>query len=278
MGSIMRGGLIAGLISLATATVWTPAHADATLDKIKERGKVAIGVSLSGAPFGTIDPVTRDGIGYHVELARSVGKHLGVAVDLVPVTAGNRVQFLQQGRVDLLIANMQYTEERDKILTYVPTPYDEIGGAGLVSKTGGIKDWPDVRGKPVCVSQGSNFTKPLIEEYGADVKGLKDIPESVLALRGGNCVASVHVGPTINQLVKDPEWKDYTVLPTELIPSPSVIWVRRGETDAQAALDAVVRDWHASGELIAIAEKNDVPTKAILLLHAKYAPKKGDGQ
>src|SRR5256885_15817238 len=34
------------------------AHADATLDRIKQRGKIVVGVMLSGPPFGTIDPVT----------------------------------------------------------------------------------------------------------------------------------------------------------------------------------------------------------------------------
>ena len=154
---------------------------------------------------------------------------------------------------------MQYTEERAKVLDYVPTPYDRSGGGDIGRKDSGLKDWADLKGKPVCVSQGSNFTEPLIEKYGAQVKALPSQPESLLALQGGNCVVAVHVGATIGLLIQDrrDEWKDYAILfPTELIPSDSVIWLRKGEKDAQAALDNSVKKLHASGKLLEFAKAN----------------------
>lgn len=54
------------------------AHADATLDRIKQRGKIVVGVMLSGPPFGTIDPVTQRHVGYNVQLSEGVAKGLGV--------------------------------------------------------------------------------------------------------------------------------------------------------------------------------------------------------
>ena len=98
------------------------AHADATLDRIKQRGKIVVGVMLSGPPFGTIDPVTQRHVGYNVQLSEGVAKGLGVGVETVQVQPSNRVQFLQQGKVDILIANMQWTQERSEILSFVPTP------------------------------------------------------------------------------------------------------------------------------------------------------------
>ena len=44
--------------------------------------------------------------------------------------------------------------------------------------------WDDLRGKPVCVSQGSSFTKPLLNDYGAKTHGYKSSAESLQALRG----------------------------------------------------------------------------------------------
>jgi polar amino acid transport system substrate-binding protein len=255
----------AGILGMARA------HADATLDKIEQRGKIVVGVSVAGPPFGSIDPATGKNTGYNVELAQSVARHLGVELETVAVTPANRIQFLQQGRVDLLISNMQLTEERAKVLSYVPTPYDLVGGAGLVAKASGIRQWTDVKGKPVCVSQGSNYTKPLQDTYGADVKGLRDGSEADLALRGGNCVASVHDGPVIHLLLTEPEWKDYTVIDTELLPVPSVIWTRKGEADTMAKIDAIVRDWYKTGELVQIARRNGMPTEHVLKLSEQYA-------
>lgn len=104
-----------------------------------------------------------------------------------------------------------------------------------------------LRREPVCVSQGSNYTKPLIEQYGAYVKAFKGMPEALLALRGGTCVGSVHVTPGIQARLANAsgEWRDYEPpMRTQLIPSPSVIWVRKGQSDTVAAFDKVVEDWH----------------------------------
>lgn len=263
------------LAALAAACAFcaTAAHADATLDKIRQRGKIVVGVVLSGPPFGTIDPVTQKHVGYNVQLSEGVAKGLGVGVETVQVQPSNRVQFLQQGKVDILIANMQWTQERSEILSFVPTPFEEVGGAAIAKKGSGVKQWNDLRGKPVCVSQGSNFTKPLAEEHGADIKAFRGQPESLLALRGGNCVAAVHVSPTLRELVaENADWKDYEIVsPSDLIPSPSVIWLRKGEADTQAAIDRVVQDWHRTGWLIEVEKRNGMtPTPLLYQLHEKF--------
>jgi len=248
------------------------AHADATLDKIQARHKISIGVILSGPPFGTIDPKTGEHLGYNVELAKGIAQQLGVELETVSVLAPNRVQFLQQGKVDLLIANMQYNDERAEILDYVPTPYEEVGGAALIRKGAGISKWEDLNGKPVCVSQGSNFIKPLQEVYGAQIKAFRSQSESLLSLRGNGCVAAVHVSPTMHTLLGEAEWSDYAIpLPTDLIPSNSVIWIRKGEHDVQAKLDAIVRDWHRSGWLIDVGTRTGMaPSQALRNLHEKF--------
>ncbi|WP_244492104.1 transporter substrate-binding domain-containing protein [Aureimonas sp. AU12] len=233
--------------------------ADATLDRIQGRGKLTVGVILSGAPFGYIDPATQAQKGLNVDIAKALAEKLGVELETVTVTPPNRVQFLQQGKVDVLIANMQYTEERAKILDHVPTPYDRSGGAAVTRKDSGIKDWADLKGKPVCISQGSNYAQPLAETYGAEIKGLPSQPDSLLALKGGNCVAAVHVGATVGLLLVDraDEWKDFAItIPTELIPSDSVIWLRKGEVDTSAALDKALKELFASGKILEFAKAN----------------------
>lgn len=239
---------VAAALTLLAGT----AHADATLDKIKQRGKVTIGVLVNGGPFGSIDPNTQQLVGWNPELARAVAKGLGVEADLVQVQTATRVQFLQAGKVDLLIASMELNPDRAEILGYAPTPFYRVGGAAAVRKDSGITQWADLRGKPVCVSQGSSFAKPLAAEYGAQVQGYKSSSDSLLALRGGNCVAAVHDSTLIHPLVnKNPEWAQYAApIASEILPAPSVVWTRKGEADTIAAVDKVVQEWHRSGWLI----------------------------
>lgn len=234
------------------------AQADATLDKIEQRHVLVVGVLLSGGPFGSIDPSTQAPKGLNVDLANELGRQLNAQVQLVPVLPANRVQFLQQGKVDLLIANMEWTAERGEILGFVPTPFYRVGGTAAVLKDSKIARWEDLKDQPVCTSQGSSYVKPLTE-FGAQIKAFKSSSESLLALRGNNCVAAVHDSTLINPLINDSaEWKDYRAISPELNPAPSVIWTRRGEKDTQAKLDPIIQQLHRSGWLIEAQTRNHI--------------------
>ncbi|WP_042444043.1 transporter substrate-binding domain-containing protein [Azospirillum sp. B510] len=257
--NLFRLAAAASLAALMSGAIAGAAQADATLDRIKQRGSLVAGVILSGAPFGYIDAKSQEQKGFNIDLATELARGLGVKLETVTVTPPNRVQFLQQGKVDLLIANMSWTEERAEMLDFVPTAFERSGGIALGRKGTPVKDWPDLKGKTVCLSQGANFTKPLAEEIGAKIKGFPSQPDSLLALKGGQCDAAVHTGATLRVMLLDhPEdWKDYEILtPTDLLPSLNVIWVRKGETDAREALDGIMRRLHGSGWIIDAAERN----------------------
>lgn len=244
--------------ALISMVAMTSAQADATLDKIQQRHVLVVGVLLSGGPFGGIDPTTQKPRGLNVDLAEELGRQLGAEVQLVPVLPANRVQFLQQGKADLLIANMEWTAERGEILGFVPTPFYRVGGTAAVLKDSKISRWEDLKGQAVCTSQGSSYVKPLTE-LGAEIKAFKSSSESLLALRGNNCVAAVHDATLINPLIADTaEWQGYRALSPELNPAPSVIWTRRGESDTQARLDPIIKELHRSGWLIEAQSRNRI--------------------
>lgn len=248
--------LIAGTVVIASMA--TAAHADATLDRIKGRGKLTVGVILSGAPFGFIDPKTQEQKGLNIDVAKALAAGLGVELVTETVTPPNRVQFLQQGKVDLLIANMEWTPERDKLLGHVPTPFYTVGGTAAVLADSPYRTWADLKGQPVCTSQGSSYTQALVQ-LGVDLKAFKSSAESLLALRGNNCVAAVHDATLINPLLaRGGEWQGYRALTPELNPAPSVIWTRLGEADTQARLDPIVKGWHRSGWLIERERDNHI--------------------
>lgn len=247
--------MLGALIALSGVSA---ARADATLDKIEQRHVLVVGVLLSGGPFGGIDPTSQKPRGLNVDLAQELGRQLNAEVQLVPVLPANRVQFLQQGKVDLLIANMEWTAERGEILGFVPTPFYRVGGTAAVLKDSKISRWEDLKNQAVCTSQGSSYIKPLTE-LGVEIKAFKSSSESLLALRGNNCVAAVHDATLINPLIADnAEWQGYRALSPELNPAPSVIWTRKGESDTQARLDPIIKDLHRSGWLIEAQTRNRI--------------------
>lgn len=261
-----RKRLVCALLATVGSTAAVSAYADATLDKVQQRSRVMVGVMLSGGPFGALDPANQQPVGLNVDMARDLARQLGVEVELVSVLPANRVQFLQQGKVDLLIANMEWNTDRDKQLGHVPTPFYRVGGTAVLAKDSPITTWEQLKDQPVCTSQGSSYTQPLIQ-LGVQLKAFKSSAESLLALRGSNCVAAVHDATLINPLLaKGGEWANYRAISPELNPAPSVIWTRTGETDIQGKLDGIVKGWHRSGWLIEREKANNITPASPALL------------
>src|SRR2546428_9386526 len=98
---------------LATGTC---AYAESSLDAIRARGVLRVGVKMDAAPFGSLDAAGRP-IGFEIELARLFARVLlddDARVKFVPVTTATRFGILQAGRVHPTRATMTATGERQE--------------------------------------------------------------------------------------------------------------------------------------------------------------------
>ena len=101
-----------------------------TLDEIRESGTVNIGVFSDKNPFGYVD---ENGTyqGYDVYFAERIGKDLGAEINYVSTEAASRVEYLETGKVDVVLANFTVTEERAKAVDFA-LPYMNVA-LGVVS-------------------------------------------------------------------------------------------------------------------------------------------------
>ena len=84
-----------------------------TVEQIKSAGSITIGVFSDKMPFGYVDN-GGEYQGYDVYFAKRIAQDLNVELNLVPVEAASRVEFLQTGKVDIILANFTVTEERSQ--------------------------------------------------------------------------------------------------------------------------------------------------------------------
>ena len=96
--------LTAAATAMALALAAAPAAAQ-TLEKLKQRGVLVVGSKADYKPFGFRDPSGAI-VGFEPDIAKYVADKLGVKLELEPVVSSNRMQFLQQGKIDLMIATM----------------------------------------------------------------------------------------------------------------------------------------------------------------------------
>ena len=101
-----------------------------TLDEIKASGTVNIGVFSDKNPFGYVDE-NGEYQGYDVYFADRIGKDLGVKINYVSTEAASRVEYLETGKVDIVLANFTVTDERAQKVDFA-LPYMNVA-LGVVS-------------------------------------------------------------------------------------------------------------------------------------------------
>ncbi|MEE1041493.1 MAG: transporter substrate-binding domain-containing protein [Lachnospiraceae bacterium] len=101
-----------------------------TLDQIKESGTINIGVFSDKNPFGYVDE-NGEYQGYDVYFARRIGEDLGVEINYVSTEAANRVEYLETGKADIILANFTVTAERAEKVDFA-LPYMNVA-LGVVS-------------------------------------------------------------------------------------------------------------------------------------------------
>ena len=101
-----------------------------TLDQIKESGTINIGVFSDKNPFGYVDE-NGEYQGYDVYFAERIGEDLGVEINYVSTEAANRVEYLETGKVDIVLANFTVTAERAEKVDFA-LPYMNVA-LGVVS-------------------------------------------------------------------------------------------------------------------------------------------------
>src|SRR5262245_13895595 len=109
---MLRRLIVAGMAIAAFGTVIGVASAQ-TLDKIKQRGALVVGTKADYKPYGFRDPNGAI-VEYELDHAKDVTEHLTVKLEARPVISSNRMQFLQQSQIDLMLATMNVTDERSK--------------------------------------------------------------------------------------------------------------------------------------------------------------------
>ena len=117
--------LVLSLLTIASAD-----SAFRTLDEIQSSGTIRIGVFSDKNPFGYVDEYG-EYQGYDVFFARRIGEDLGVTVEFVSTEAANRVEYLETGKVDIILANFTVTPERAEKVDFA-LPYMNVA-LGVVS-------------------------------------------------------------------------------------------------------------------------------------------------
>lgn len=254
--------------------VWAGLAQSARADEmgaIKQRGTLVVGVKADYPPFGYRAPNGKI-VGMEPDLAADVAQKLGVKVQYVPVTASNRMQFLKQGKVDLLIATMNITPEREKIVWFVKPPYYASGYNLMLPKALKASDWPDLKGQTVCGIQGSYYNKDVQEKFGIHVVAFTGTAEALTALKQGRCIGFLYDNTEIEGLLLTSNWSKFAMPLKTRDAKPWGMATRFGDKKFHDFMDDMSKQWAKNGTILKLEAKYHIqPSEFAQKMHEKYS-------
>jgi polar amino acid transport system substrate-binding protein len=213
---------------------------------VKARGKWEIGVKCDTPPFGWQDTSGRNR-GYDVEVARQFAKWAFGSTSKVTftcVTTANRIGTLTSGRVDIILATLTWTLDREKTIDYSAPYYGAVGRLLVKNEVtaGRLSDW--MKGKKVVSTSTSIYNtwiKNCFKETNYQV--VSSPSAGVLAVRNGQADALMYddaflVGVAANS-------SDLKMTSHRFLNVPWGVGIRKGDTATKRWVDAAIRGMKA---------------------------------
>jgi glutamate transport system substrate-binding protein len=142
--------------------------AGTTMARLNKAGTVTVGTKFDQPLFG-LRNLKGQPEGFDVEIAKIIAGELGIKlnkVKFVETVSANREPFIQQGRVDYVVATYTINETRKKVIDFAG-PYYTAGQAIMVKKGNplGIKGPEGLAGKRTCSVEGSTPAQNIRDKY-----------------------------------------------------------------------------------------------------------------
>lgn len=246
MSSLKKASLV--LLSAASLGFTVQAAAAESMppvpSAISEQGVLRAGVRCDQPPYGYQDN-NGDFAGVEVEMSRLIAEWALGSPDKVAftcVTAENRVPQLLGRKVDMLIATLGVTPERERVIAFTQ-PYRWGASDVLVRKGSGIDSIADLKGKTLATLKGSVQAKWFEENMpGVKTLRLNSAADALQSFRQGRADAYTHDAATLVVITGNDDSLRLIEEPFQI--SDAAIGLRKGEEEWRSYLSAAVVRMH----------------------------------
>ncbi|WP_028534811.1 amino acid ABC transporter substrate-binding protein [Paludibacterium yongneupense] len=246
----LRAILSLGFMQLALAGA---ASAQSALDEIRSAGVIKVGTEGTYAPF-TFHDTSGALTGFDVEIAREIGRRLGVKVEFVEGKWDGLIAGLDARRYDAVINEVSITDARRAKYDF-STPYIVSKAVLIVrSDNNAIKSFADLKGRRVAESLTSNFGQ-LARSQGAELVGTDGFNQSVDLLLAGRAEATINDSLSFLDFKKHKPDAHLKVAATEAAAEAEGVLIRKGNPELLAAINSALLQIKADGSYQRISHK-----------------------
>ena len=271
------------LIILAAVSVSTQAMAQ-TLEEVRKTGVFKIGFREDAAPF-SFKNTLGEASGYAVDICRQVAADMKVALGLekievtyVPVTAENRFDAVQEGKIDILCGPTTVTFKRRELVDF--SIFTFADGASVLYQADGPKNFEELAGKKVGVRGGTTTETALMNtlkslSLSADVVSVSDHADGLNKLESGDISAYFADQAILLYLAAGSAAPEKLRLSNRHFTNePYALALRRGDNDFRLLVDRSIGRLYKSGKIVQIFRNSfgdkATPSNPLKLLFAVH--------
>lgn len=234
----------------------TVAETDSTvdsLDTIKEKGKLVVGLSADYAPyeFHKVIDGKDEIVGFDVEIAKYIAESLGVDLQIVDMEFNSLVGALPANKIDMIISGMTPTDERKKSVDFSDIYYNATHGVLVKTENADAYSSLDAfQGKKLGAQMGSiqaDLAADLTDE--ANIKQLGTVSTLISELKTNKIdglVVELPVAETIVKSNSDLAIAKETIVDEE---GGSAIAVRKNSTKLLEEVNKALKELQDNGKL-----------------------------
>jgi polar amino acid transport system substrate-binding protein len=226
----------------------TGATADNAVAEIRTRGRLKVGVSADSKLLASRNPFNGQIEGFDIDMARAVAEAIfndANKIELVVISAGDRIPALQNKTVDLVVRNMTMTCARWQDIAF-SAQYYQSGLKILVRKGSEAKSLTDLSGQKVCAPNGTSTMDVVKATGGVIPVGATNHTGCLVLFQNGDVDAIAGDDTVLAGLVaQDP----YAVVPQmdQLTKEPYGIGVNKDQKDLVRYVNRVLETVKADG-------------------------------
>lgn len=132
-------------------------QAEEAVEKIRNRGRLIVGLDIGSNLFAFRDPITGTITGFDVDIAGEVARDIfgtPSQVEYRILSSADRLTALQNDQVDIVVKTMSITCERKELVAF-STEYLSANQRILAPRDSQIRQAKDLAGKRVCAATGT---------------------------------------------------------------------------------------------------------------------------
>ena len=229
-------------------------ESDDLYDEIIKRGYLIVGTEGTYAP-NTYHDEDGELVGFDVEVAALVAKHLGVDVQYVETEWASIFAALDSGQIDVIVNEVGYTDERAEKYDF-SDPYAFVKAAILTrADDDSIKSFEDLDGK-IAANEATSLWGERALSYGAELDPVNAMAQSISEVLFERADATLNAETAFADYINEhPDENIKIAVTSDDAVSVSYIPVKKGNEKLVQAINDALKEAYDAGELSEVSEK-----------------------